>query len=77
MTGCANTRCGSGIECAREELKTLEGRNELSQEFDDGRIENWKSDRAAEAEARQIVKESVENRGAWREGQGSAVPCEA
>jgi len=39
--------------------------------------EDWKGDRAAQAEARQLVKESVENREAWREGQGWAVPCEA
>jgi hypothetical protein len=36
-----------------------------------------RGDRAAQAEARQIVKESVENRGAWCEGQGWAVPYEA
>jgi hypothetical protein len=36
-----------------------------------------RGDRAAQAEARQIVKESVENRGTRREGQGGAVPCEA
>jgi hypothetical protein len=36
-----------------------------------------RGDRAAQAEARQIVKESVENRGAWHEGQGPAVKCEA
>jgi hypothetical protein len=36
-----------------------------------------RGDRAAQAEARQIVKESVENWGARREGQGWAVPCEA
>jgi hypothetical protein len=36
-----------------------------------------RGDRAAQAEARQIVKESVENRGAWREGQGWAMLYDA
>jgi hypothetical protein len=36
-----------------------------------------RGNRAAQTEARQIVKESVENRGAWHEGQGPAVQCKA
>jgi hypothetical protein len=59
-----------GVECAREELETSEGRNELSRGCDDGRIKDCRGDGAAQAEARQIVKELVEYRGAWREGQG-------
>jgi hypothetical protein len=31
-----------GVEYAREELEALEGRNELSRDYNDGRIEDWK-----------------------------------
>jgi hypothetical protein len=58
----ADLKFGKRIECAKEELKTLEalkGYNELSREYDNGRIEDWKGDRAEQAEAKQRAAKAV------------------
>jgi hypothetical protein len=50
-------------KCTMKEWEAWEGRNELgSRNMDDARIEDWRGNRGTLAEARRILKESVENR---------------